>query len=58
MIVKRQRNVFRFVNVYVYNYYHGHKHITSLYTIGGMFEPWIIDLLEESIHVLSIPLYL
>ena len=32
MIVKPQRNVFRFVNVYVYNCYHGYTHITSLYT--------------------------
>jgi hypothetical protein len=54
MIVKSQRNVFRFVNVYVYNCDHGYTHNTSLYTIGVMFEPGVIDLLEVSVHVLSI----
>jgi len=27
--MKSQRNVFRFVNVYVYNCYHGYTHIAS-----------------------------
>jgi hypothetical protein len=50
--------VFRFVNVYVYNWYHGYTHKTSLYTIGVTYEPWVIDLLEVSIHVLFITLFL
>ena len=58
MIVKPQKYVFRFINVYVYNCYHGYTHITSLYTTGVMYEPCVIDISEESIHVLSIPLFL
>jgi len=58
MIVKPQRNVFRFVIVYVYNCDHGYTHKTSLYTTVIMYEPVVIDLLEVSVHVLSIPLCL